>query len=163
VTWLTPRSKYLGKPERPIIFIGHSFGGLVIEEVSEHPQSSLAHELTRYEQALAIAKHDQNFHHILKATYGVVFLGTPHRGADIASWGDTLATCAAAFGLGPDTELLNILRKDSDRLREIFNDFAVLSNDMGLHLICFYELYPTKISYRGGVFQHLVSTTTVVG
>jgi hypothetical protein len=98
----------------------------------------------------------------LKATAGVVFLGTPHRGANLASWGDTLATCAAAFGLGPDTQLLNILRKDSDRLREIFNDFAMLANEMGLDLICFYELYPTNISYRRGVLQYLISSTSLV-
>lgn len=113
-------------------------------------------------QALGIAKHDQSFHHLLKATAGVVFLGTPHRGADIASWGDTLATCAAAFGLGPDTQLLNILRKDSNRLREIFNDFAVLSNEMGLDLICFYELFKTTIKYRRGVLQYLISSTSLV-
>jgi hypothetical protein len=114
------------------------------------------------EQALGIAKHDSKFHHLLKATAGVVFLGTPHRGADLASWGDTLATCAAAFGLGPDTQLLNILRKDSDRLREIFNDFAILANEMGLDLICFYELYPTNISYRRGVLQYLISSTSLI-
>ena len=100
----------------------------------------------------------------MKATYGAVFLGTPHRGAGLAKWGDTLAICAAAFGLGPDTELLNILRKDSDRLREIFNDFAVLSNENGLNLICFFEIRPTTISYKrgSGIFQHLVKTTTMV-
>jgi hypothetical protein len=99
----------------------------------------------------------------LKDTYGVIFLGTPHRGADIASWGDTLATCAAAFGLGPDTELLNILRKDSDRLREIFNDFAVLANEMSLDLVCFYELYPTTIKYRRGMLQYMISAKALVG
>jgi len=113
-------------------------------------------------KALAIAKHDQKYHHLLQNTYGAIFLGTPHRGADLASWGDTLATCAAAFGLGPDTELLNILRKDSDRLREIFNDFAVLANEMSLDLVCFFELYPTVIKYRRGVLQYLISAKTMV-
>jgi hypothetical protein len=94
---------------------------------------------------------------LLKATCGVVFLGTPHRGTDIASWGDTLATCAAALGLGPDTGLLNILRKDSNRLREIFSNFAVLANEMGLDLTCFHELYPTQIKYRRGALQYMIS------
>lgn len=118
--------------------------------------------LTKESQALRIAKHDRVFNHLLKATCGIVFLGTPHRGADIASWGDTLAYCAAALGLGPDTSLLNLLRKDSDHLREIFSDFAVLANEMSLDLTCFHEKYPTQIKYRRGMLQYMISTKLMV-
>jgi hypothetical protein len=58
---------------------------------------------------------------------------------------------------------LNILRKDSDRLREIFNDFAVLANEMSLDLVCFYELYPTTIKYRRGMLQYMISAKALVG
>ncbi|GAP91530.1 putative tol protein [Rosellinia necatrix] len=61
-----------GSPEgknRPIIFVAHSLGGIVVKK------------------ALILA-HENNKHYgdILSSAIGIVFMGTPHRGANIVDW-----------------------------------------------------------------------------
>ncbi|OCK91831.1 uncharacterized protein K441DRAFT_640868 [Cenococcum geophilum 1.58] len=60
--------------KRPLIFICHSLGGLV------------------FKKALVLA-HEARIHFgdVLDSCYGVMFLGTPHRGSNHASWPATLS------------------------------------------------------------------------
>lgn len=62
---------------------------------------------------------------ILKATTGIVFLGTPHRGSDLASWGILLSNLVSVTSIGKNIrkELLRTLSKDSDTLAEISKQF----------------------------------------
>ncbi len=53
--------------QRPICFITHSMGGLVVKQLLRHAAS-----LTK------------EYKHIVNATCGVVFLSTPHNGSDVA-------------------------------------------------------------------------------
>ncbi|XP_026844146.1 protein SERAC1 [Drosophila persimilis] len=56
--------------ERPIVWIGHSMGGL----------------LTKLMLLKSIDSHEPKVQQIAKNTKGIVFLGTPHRGSSIAKW-----------------------------------------------------------------------------
>ncbi|KAH7258710.1 hypothetical protein B0J15DRAFT_465964 [Fusarium solani] len=67
---------------RPIIFVAHSLGGLVVEDLMiDHRQKGLLH-----------SKNSAQLHlqDISKSTIGIAFLGTPHLGADLARWADLL-------------------------------------------------------------------------
>lgn len=79
-----------------------------------------------------LANHGDIFSDIGLATAGLIFLGTPHRGSDAASYGVWLAQAA-----GKHTALLEPLRKNSPDLHEIARDFeASYSN---ADIFYFYE------------------------
>ena len=56
--------------ERPIIFITHSMGGLVVKQMLRH----------------AYDYGNPSWKKIVEQTKGIVFLSTPHSGANIANW-----------------------------------------------------------------------------
>jgi hypothetical protein len=77
-------------------------------------------------------------------THGVVFLGTPHNGTSIVTYGETLVNIAKAVGLGSDTSLIHSLRNGSPelfRLATYFNDIYA-----DFDVFCFFELLPWKFS-----------------
>lgn len=76
---------------------------------------------------------------LLQQTAGVVFMGTPHRGADIADWMSYLANglYLAQFGGGTNRELLACLKKDSPDLAEITRRFAACCQH--LKILSLYE------------------------
>ncbi|KAK3314381.1 Alpha/Beta hydrolase protein [Apodospora peruviana] len=96
---------------RPIVFVGHSLGGIIIK------------------QALRIANNERNsFGDIADSTRGIVFFGTPHRGADAATWASLVSSItAAAFGNGPKSFLLKALKPNSRDLMDLSEDFRPLS------------------------------------
>ncbi|ETS79891.1 hypothetical protein PFICI_07420 [Pestalotiopsis fici W106-1] len=59
-------------PTRPMIFIAHSLGGILVKVALE--DSTRAHHREIYSQ-------------LLKSTRGIVFLGTPHSGSNVAAMG----------------------------------------------------------------------------
>lgn len=65
-----------GVGQRPIVWIGHSMGGLIIKSVivqaSQHP--------------------DPNVQNICKNTKGIIFLGTPHLGSPVAKLKQSTST-----------------------------------------------------------------------
>jgi hypothetical protein len=74
-------------PDRDLVFIAHSLGGIVVKEV-----------LRRSE-----ADPDSKINRIFMSTSGVLFFGTPHRGSkDWASFGEGLAG-VVGWLLGVDT------------------------------------------------------------
>ena len=60
--------------ERPIIFVGHSLGGLVIKDAL-----CKANEYRATNRNARVAA-------IIASTYGIAFLGTPHRGGNHVAW-----------------------------------------------------------------------------
>ena len=62
--------------EGQLILVGHSLGGLVIKQVLR--------------KAADAATERADVHSFIERVRKVVFLATPHVGADLASWGDRL-------------------------------------------------------------------------
>lgn len=72
------------------------------------------------------------------AVAGVIFLGTPHRGSEVAYWSKLLAKFAGAFTVGKVREdLLKILEPKSTELWTISSQFV--ERGMRLQIFSFYE------------------------
>ncbi|KAK0723425.1 hypothetical protein B0T26DRAFT_260557 [Lasiosphaeria miniovina] len=107
--------------ERKIIFICHSLGGIV------------------FKQALIVAhEKEMRYRTIGDSVTGVVFLGTPHRGADIAYWTKLLAKFANVPLLGGiRKDLLGSLEPKSKELGTICAQFV--ERGMKLQIFSLYE------------------------
>jgi hypothetical protein len=92
------------------------------------------------EQALILAHDRSSFYSaLLQKVWGVVFLGTPHRGSDIAFWTEFLAHTLhiAQFKTGTNKNLVTALKKDSKSLSEISSQFV--QRGANLEIITFFE------------------------
>ena len=91
---------------------------------------------------------------LLQATSGVIFMGTPHRGADIAYWGKVLGKLANLPLMGSiRTELLKELQPKSVTLGEICSQFVERGSK--LQIYSFYE----RVKTAG--LNDLVSCSTI--
>ena len=108
--------------QRPIVFVAHSLGGLVCEE---------ALNLSSKRSALAP---------ILRNTLGVIFMGTPHGGSQLARWGGTVAKYVNVFR-GTNRDILSNLQPGSADLQRAEEDFQHMLRRDGtkLMIFCFYE------------------------
>jgi hypothetical protein len=85
---------------------------------------------------------DRDFKTILRSTVGVVFLGTPHRGAKSAELGVLLAHAVNVFGAGWKQGILQTLKYESEELLGLEDEFAQISSSK--ELVCFHEIKETK-------------------
>ena len=92
-----------------------------------------------------LAAQEQKYRDLLLGTHSVFFLGTPHRGTKLASFGSMLSNCAAALGMGSSNELLKKLHESADDVQNTVSDFAVQAREYNIDLVCFYELYETRL------------------
>lgn len=96
--------------EKPLIFIAHSLGGLLVKQMLRH--------------GLDFA--NPRWNAIVNQTKGIVFLSTPHSGADIASWlkhiGKLLGTTVSVDELqanDPRLRELNTVYRNNEKLNKI--------------------------------------------
>lgn len=117
---------------RPIVFIAHSLGGIIVK------------------QALVIA-HDNraDYDCIEDNTKGIFFFATPHQGSGFANYGKVLATIATRLSNSPAPKLLAALEHNSKDLSTLTAQFANLPRHF--QISTFYELKPM------GIFRSLVS------
>ena len=119
--------------DRPIIFIGHSFGGLVIEQAVVQAQSVG----NRYE-------------YLVKLIGGVVLLGTPHQGSQSQKWGSIVAHVASVFDCG-ETALMKEVDEKSMKMFDLVSEFKKIMISLDLAktaVLCFYENLPTSYMAR---------------
>ena len=122
-----PRSKH-----RPLIFVGHSFGGIVIEE------------------AITDSISDKDRGYLAMSTVGIVFLGTPHRGSASAKWGELTATIGKWLKLGSEERLLSDIKENSEVLKDVLHKFARWLLQYSVHTKCFFEQEKTDYGKRFG-------------
>lgn len=112
------------KTTRPIIFVVHSLGGLVVKKalcISE----------------LAAEPHERQLH---QTVLGVAFLGTPHRGSDLAPFATGVARILKASGTRTNVDIISLLRRDSEALADIEAAFGTwLRKNLAFKLTCFFE------------------------
>lgn len=121
----------LRKPEtgklKPLLFIAHSLGGIVVKD---------ALSLSGYEKAFS----DK----ILPATIGVMFLGTPHHGSKAASLVKTVFEVSKVFFKKPNLQVLRALETNSEILERISRSFGQILSNGRIKVHSFREELPTK-------------------
>ncbi|KAK0722611.1 hypothetical protein B0T26DRAFT_641226 [Lasiosphaeria miniovina] len=137
------------KARRPLILLGHSFGGLVVKMA-----------LVR---AAAVQRNDSrydNYQSFLRSVAGVLFLGTPHAGSNFAilanSWGRFLSKVRYDVSL----DLIKLLRplavEGGAALDDLEEDFqSIRREDYLSELITYYFWEGKKVKiYVSIVFGH---------
>ncbi|KAL8400454.1 hypothetical protein RB594_000733 [Gaeumannomyces avenae] len=130
--------------QRPIIFVGHSLGGVIIK------------------QALVSARDNPRYRHLGRATCGIVFFATPHHlggseggrqfanrllRAVIARYGSPslVDTVMGVFRPAlPTAEMIQDIEKNSNTLTYLTADFQDARKDFRVSVVNFYELEKTK-------------------
>lgn len=138
-----------GAAGRPIIFVAHSLGGLVCKEALVYARDNV-YSGTRG---------------VYDCTHGVIFLGTPHRGASAAK---DMAPFARALSAHTSASLeanLDLLKPGNQHLDGLLRDFSNLvlnraSQGKPIHVVCFFEEHETRI----GAFKprHIVPRESAV-
>ncbi|KAI6714655.1 hypothetical protein JHW43_002828 [Diplocarpon mali] len=108
--------------EHPIIWVAHSLGGILVKRALE-----LSFDLQGH--------HDDDLRSIFVSTFGIIFLGTPHTGADPAKWGLMLQGMVSA--LVPK----KLFETHSQLIKTLQNNNEILQN-INLR---FLDLYPNRL------------------
>uniref|UniRef100_A0ACC1R8X0 Uncharacterized protein n=1 Tax=Lecanicillium saksenae TaxID=468837 RepID=A0ACC1R8X0_9HYPO len=113
--------------DRPIIFVAHSLGGIVLKSALIHSDAA---------RQGALAEHRS----IKLSTYGILFMGTPHQGGNGVQLGRVLANVASLV-IAADERLLKHLERDSEWLQQQLGQYAPISNEFVTKFA--YEQYAT--------------------
>ncbi|OAQ90083.1 NACHT and WD domain-containingprotein [Purpureocillium lilacinum] len=109
---------------RPIIFIVHSMGGLVVKK------------------AYLLGLHDETYRDVVRSVSAVIFLSTPHRGTNLA---DTLNRIVSAT-MQASKSFISDLNKSSMALEELNEQFRHIAPSLSIW--SFYETLATTIGPR---------------
>ncbi|KAJ5103665.1 hypothetical protein N7532_004194 [Penicillium argentinense] len=112
--------------DRPIIFVCHSLGGLVVKRALIYSRS-LLNEKTEHLRSVYVS------------TFGILFLGTPHNGSDVAKWGLLLHNiCNAVLPkkfMEASPQLVKALRTNNETLQHINSLFADIMGRFHIYLL----------------------------
>ncbi|KAK0614544.1 Alpha/Beta hydrolase protein [Immersiella caudata] len=129
--------EYTNTRSRPIIFVAHSLGGLVVKSALIHSDSARPGGRER-DKSISLS------------TTSIFFFGTPHRGSQGVSVGLLLVQARSIF-MKTSSRLLQHLAENSEWLQMQQGQFADISREFNIKF--FYELLPTKVSsYREIMF-----------
>ncbi|KAK3391258.1 hypothetical protein B0H63DRAFT_365230, partial [Podospora didyma] len=110
---------------RPLLFVAHSLGGLLVKEVLRRSQHA----------------EEPGLQEIVKSTSAVVFLGTPHRGSgDFARPRDmTRRVASTILGVDSNTAILRALGLDAPELEQSRESFSLQWRTYGFRVKTFQE------------------------
>ncbi|ODA75958.1 hypothetical protein RJ55_08599 [Drechmeria coniospora] len=125
VTSLTLFRKSEGTFRNPIVWVCHSLGGILTKRA------------LLYSNDLRMA-HQEDYRSIYVSTFGLIFLGTPHTGSDVATWGLVLQSMSDAIlprrFFESESVLLKTLKKDNETLSNINNHFLDIYQRFRIHM-----------------------------
>lgn len=111
-------------PDRPLIFIAHSLGGLVLKQAM-----------------IQMASGDSIDRRTVQSTYGILFFGVPNQGMDISS-------LLAMVGSQPNLPFLTMLSKDSGILQGLVERFRTVFDFKDSEIISLYETYASRTATK---------------
>ncbi|KAH0553285.1 hypothetical protein GP486_006582, partial [Trichoglossum hirsutum] len=142
---LSLEAKRRSQPSRPLVFIAHSLGGIVVKEA-----------LRRSEGYRACQTH---LYSIYDATVALICFGTPHSGADPRSVVCRVAEAVVRLtGFTVNDQLINSLLPRSEQLRELREEFSKMSRAKNWMLYSFQEQYGLKVLNGDKVVEDISST-----
>ncbi|KFZ00971.1 hypothetical protein V501_10314 [Pseudogymnoascus sp. VKM F-4519 (FW-2642)] len=107
-----------GQSRRPLLFVAHSLGGIITKEALRQANLKSAHDSCAH------------LRDIFLSTSGIIFFGTPHRGADPRGFLQHVAERAVrAAGFTVNQKVFDTLLPDSERLKELLDEFPLLVVD----------------------------------
>lgn len=112
----------------PLIFVVHSLGGIIVKDAMSQ---SAANEGTRWK-------------YIAPATFGIIFLGTPHRGSKSASLGKIASRITEIATRSPNVQLLKGLERNSEILERLGDSFIQTIDRHKIRLSTFREEQKTR-------------------
>ncbi|KAK3367665.1 hypothetical protein B0H63DRAFT_489599 [Podospora didyma] len=112
---------------RPIIFLAHSLGGILVKNALIHSKLSKS-----------------SHHSIKRCTSGVAFFGTPHVGTSAANFASIVLSIGSIFTRTNST-VVRQLRENSESLHTQLQQFNPISCDF--QIVVFYETYKTNIKF----------------
>ena len=119
-------------PLRPILFVAHSLGGIVVKEM-----------VRRSNSCLLVQSH---LHQIFESTIGIMFFGTPHNGADPLGFLQHVAeNVAKAAGFSANKQIVDTLLPSAERLRELRDEFGPMAHQQGWIIHSFQEQVGVKL------------------
>ncbi|KAL8985384.1 MAG: hypothetical protein Q9177_004446 [Variospora cf. flavescens] len=125
-----------GAVNRPIIFVCHSLGGIVVKR-------ALAYSASRTSKLI------QHLHSIFVSTYAILSLGTPHQGSDKAKLASTgrkiIGAVAPSKVFDTDGQLLEALKEGSEILQNVTDMFAPLMKNFRIYF--FWEQQKTDLGF----------------
>ncbi|XP_053316833.1 protein SERAC1 [Spea bombifrons] len=119
---LLNKLKAAGVGKRPIIWVSHSMGGLLVKKM------------------LLNASKNEDMLDFVKNTQAIAFFSVPHSGSRLAEY-----TVNARLLLFPSIEVKE-LSKDSPALKELNDEFLQFAKNKDLKIISFVETLPTRVS-----------------
>ena len=122
-----------GTERRPIIFVAHSLGGLIVKQALIESRKQIHHD---------------DLLDVYRSTVTIVFFGTPHRGSPDAGWGEILTSIAKGLQFDTNAAILNDLSSSSggSKLDELMKDFIDILNEAKIQICTF-----TEASGKAGV------------
>lgn len=112
--------------DRPLIFIAHSLGGLVLKQALIQMASGSVEDKS-----------------IFYSIYGILFFGVPNQGMDISS-------LLAMVGSQPNLPLLTMLSKDAGVLQELIEKFRTVFEFKDSVIISLYETHASRTARNDG-------------
>ncbi|KAK3370549.1 hypothetical protein B0H63DRAFT_504049, partial [Podospora didyma] len=114
------------EPARPILFIAHSLGGIIVKEMLR--------------RASGCQPHRPHLHSVFSSTVGIVFFGTPHGGADPRGFLQHVAeTLVKAAGISVNDQIVNTLLPSSERLKQLRDEFGPIALEQNWMIHSFQE------------------------
>ncbi|KAI9759833.1 MAG: hypothetical protein M4579_002040 [Chaenotheca gracillima] len=134
--------------ERPIIWVAHSLGGILVKRALDYAAS-------------ISTINNQHLRSIFVSTYGIIFLGTPHNGADPAKWGKMLQSMCGTLlpkkVLDTEPQLVETLKTQSETLQNINLAFVNIMDKF--HMSFFHEAEKTNL----GITKDFIVDQTSAG
>jgi hypothetical protein len=116
-------------PARPLLFVCHSLGGIIVKEMLRQ----------------ACHSQDADLCMVFKSTRGIMFFGTPHNGADPRELlHHMFERLIRMSGLTANEQVVNALLPTSERLRELRDDFNPIAQQQQWMIYSFQEAYGVR-------------------
>ena len=128
---------------RPLVFIAHSLGGIITKEALRQASLRGTHQS------------DSHLRNIFSSTLGIIFFGTPHRGSDPRGFLQHVAEKAVrAAGFTVNQKIFETLLPDSERLKQLLDEFPLLVNRMKWKIVSFREKHGMAVLNGKKVPRH---------
>ena len=116
------------QPSRPLVFVAHSLGGIIVKETLRQSQ--------------VFENHHHQLRQIYESTRAIIFFGTPHGGADPRGLLQHIVEkVLRVTGFSVNDQIVDALLPSSERLKELRHTFTPMARHKNWLVYSFQEEY----------------------